>query len=336
MQSGKVTIKDIARELGISPSTVSRALKDHPDISSNTKKAVNELAEKMNYSPDPIALSLKGGKSRIIGVVVPAIIHYFFSTVIKGIENVASRAGYNVMVCNSNESIEAERKNIDALLSSRVEGILISVAKATDKADHIQKVKEAGVPLVFFDRALPGMEVDSVTVDDEEGAYQAVKHLLRTGCRRILHLSAPPHMEISRNRKNGYLRALKEFDIEPDSSCIIQCDSEEKAEKLIPSFFEKENIPDGIFATNDITAATTMRIAKRYGKKVPEDISIVGFTNGQISNLTDPALSSVEQFGQEIGKQATTLLLNRLNSEEYFSPVNKVIPTEFVKKGSTR
>ncbi len=335
MSGGQVTIKDIARQLGVSPSTVSRALKDHPDISASTKKAINDLAEKLNYSPDPIALSLKSRKSNIIGVIVPEIVHYFFSTVIHGIEDIANLSGYNVMICESAESFDREVKNIDALLSSRVDGILISLTKETRIFNHFLKVQNAGIPLVFFDRVPLSIDTDKVIVDDEAGSFEAVEHMIKTGCRRIVHLSAPEHLEISKNRKNGYLRALRTHNIQVDPNLIVKCDVIEDAKKIIPELLSKSPRPDGFFAVNDLTAAETLKIVKRYGYSVPKDIAIIGFTNGQIAMLTDPALSSVEQHGRKIGENAAQLLIDRLTKKESYPSITKVIETQLVKRESS-
>jgi LacI family transcriptional regulator len=336
MQKRKVTIKDIAKELGISPSTVSRALKDHPDISPATKKAVNELAEKYHYTPDPIALSLKSRKSKIIGVIVPEIVHYFFSTVIHGIEDVAYRSGYNVMVCESNETLGQEVQNVEALLSSRVEGILVSISKETTTCDHFRKIQEADVPLVFFDRICSDIETDRVVVDDEEGAYQAVSHLIDMGCKRIVHLAAPDHLSIAHQRRKGFIRAMEDRDMNLHSGSIVKCDTIEDARNVIPEMLTSPEPPDGFFAVNDLTAAETLKIVKSHGFQVPGDIAIFGFTNGQISDLTDPTLSSVEQHGFEIGKEAARLLIDRLQKEDAYPPITRVIETKLALKGSTR
>lgn len=336
MHKGQVTIKDIARELGISPSTVSRALKDHPDISQETKKAVQSLAAKLNYTPDPIALSLKSRQSKIIGVIVPNVVHYFFSTIIHGIEDVAYDSGYNVMVCESNETYTREQKNVDALLSSRVDGILISVSKQTREADHFRKIKDAGVPMVFFDRVSREIDTDQVTVDDEIGAFMAADHLLSLGCKRIAHLGSEEHLTIGEFRRNGYLRAHRERGLEPDPELMVFCDTPEMAEELVPGLLKLPEPPDAIFAVNDLTAAATMRIIKQHGLLVPDDIAIVGFTNGQISSLTDPQLSSVEQFGYEIGSQAVRMLIERLESDKDYPTRKQVIETKLVVKGSSR
>lgn len=336
MKKGQVTIKDIARELEISPSTVSKALNDHPDISQATKKAVRELVIKWNYKPDPIALSLLSGQSKIIGVIVPEIVHYFFSTVISGIEDFAYGSGYHVMFCQSNETYLREVQAVQTLLSSRVDGILISVAKLTRDFEHFRKIIDNRIPLVFFDRICDEIETDRVMVDDEAGAYEAVKHLIKTGCRNIIHLSGPPDVNIGRNRKNGYIKALREFNLPVLEENIINCDTSAEAIKVVPRLLSRKEKPNGIFAVNDLTAAEAMKIVKQGGYSVPEDISIIGFTSGMISDLTDPSLTSVEQHGYVIGEEAVKLLIGRIERKMELPFQTKIIRTELVIKDSTR
>jgi len=336
MNKGQVTIKDIARELGISPSTVSKALKGHPDISAETKKAVRELVEKWNYKPDPIALSLKGGLTMTIGVIVPEIVHYFFSTVISGIEDVAYDSGYHVMFCQSNESYEREVKAVATLLSSRVDGILISVCKATKDFDHFRSIINAGIPLVFFDRVCEELDTGRVVVDDEYGAFKAVEHLIKTGCKNIVHLAGPQNLTIGKSRKNGYIKALNEYSVPVNNENIIKCDTSEEARVVVPELLKRHEKPDGIFAVNDLTAAEAMRLVKAEGYKVPDDISIIGFTSGIMSDLTDPPLTSVEQHGYIVGCEAVGLLINNIENKNSAVPLTKVIPTELVIKGSTK
>ncbi len=337
MIQGRVTIKDIARELSISPSTVSRALKDHPDISQETKRKVKELAGKLNYIPDPIALSLKSRKSKIIGVIVPEIVHYFFSSVISGIEDIAYSSGYNVMFCQSAETYEREIQNVETLLSSRVEGILASVSKYTINFDHFRKVIESGIPLVFYDRVCIELETDRVVVDDYQGAFNATEHLINEGCRNIFLLSTTDYLEIGKERKKGFIDAMCKNGQKIREEQILKCDTIADARDIIPELFSLANPPDGIFAVNDLTAAETMIIAKEHGIKIPEDLAIVGFTNGQIAQLTDPRLSSVEQFGFNIGREAVKMLIKRLETVPNDYPVEtKVIETKLIVKGSSR
>ena len=335
MHKGQITIKDIARELGISPSTVSKALKGHRDISSSTKKSVRDLAEKWNYKPDQIALSLKSGLSKTIGVIVPEIVHYFFSTVISGIEDLAYDSGYTVMFCQSSELYEREVKAVETLLSSRVDGILVSVTKVTENFDHFRKIKDNGIPLVFFDRICDDIDTDKVIVDDEIGAYEAVNHLIKIGCKNIIHLSGPPTLNIGKNRKDGYLRALRENNLPLNENNIIRCDSMEDATLVVPGLLKRITRPDGIFAVNDLTAAATMKIIMNMGYNVPDDIAVVGFTSGMISDITNPTLTSVEQHGYLVGKEAVRLLIDRLGKRLDLPFQTKIIKTELVIKGST-
>jgi LacI family transcriptional regulator len=335
MHKGQVTIKDIAKELGISPSTVSKALKGHPDISASTKKSVRELVDKWNYRPDPIALSLKSGLSKTIGVVVPEIVHYFFSTVISGIEDLAYDSGYHVMFCQSSESYSREVKAVETLLASRVDGILVSVSKETNDFEHFRRIQENGIPLVFFDRICDEIETDRVIVDDEIGAYEAVSHLLKIGCKNIVHLSGPQNLMIGRNRKDGYIRALREHKVPLKENNIIKCDTMEEASVIVPELLKRTEIPDGIFAVNDLTAAASMRIVINLGYNVPGDIAIVGFTSGLISDITNPTLTSVEQHGYLIGREAVKLLIDRLEKKHNLPSQTKIIKTELVIKGSS-
>ena len=212
----QVTIKDIAKALGISPSTVSRALKDHPDISPKTKEKVKKLAEQLQYRPNAIALSLKHQKSFTIGLIIPEIVHHFFSSVISGVSDVAYANGYKVVITQSNESLDREVADTQALLASRVDGVLVSVAKESRNFDHLRNLEKNGIPIVFFDRAVDSIVTDKVVVDDVNGAFQAVTHLLEQGCKRILLLTSPSHLLITKNRIEGYRRALARHNIEFD------------------------------------------------------------------------------------------------------------------------
>lgn len=337
MRPGSVTIKDIARILSISTSTVSRALKDHPDISPKTKKSVNELAKKLNYRPNAIALSLRSKQTRIIGVIIPQIVHYFFSSVISGIEEVANKNNYHVMFCQSNESYSREIDSLQALLSSRVDGVIISVAKETKDYEHLKNAIEDGIPMVFFDRRYEDIKSDYVVVDDFDGAYQATKHLINQGCIRIAHLASSQHLLIGRNRLNGYRQALKDFNIPVDPELILKCDTHESALECTQRLIDLENPPDGLFAVNDLTALGAIKIFKKNGLRIPEDVAVVGFTNGQMGTISDPPLTSVDQNGFEMGKIAIQMLLDRLSDDNIeFSFQSKVLKTNLVIRESSK
>ncbi len=336
MKGRKVTIKDIAAELGISASTVSRALKDHPDISIKTKKAVNDLAEKLHYKPNVVALSLRHSKSNIIGVIIPELIHHFFSSVISGIDDLAYANGYSVMIAQSNENYEREVSETYAMLASRVAGVLVSVSKKTKDFEHFQNLEDKGIPLVFFDRASKDMKMDKVVVDDFDGAFKAVDYLIKSGCKKVAHFGTSQHLLIGRNRQNGYLHALYKNGIAIDDSLIFKCDDYDEAWFLTEKLIKSKNMPDGIFAVNDMTAIGALQAVKNTGLKVPEDISIIGFSNGRISTMTEPPLTTVEQHGYEMGQIAVRMLLNHLEKEdEDYEPETRVIKTDLIVRDST-
>lgn len=341
MKYNQVTIKDIARELGISPSTVSRALKDHPDISVKTKKAVNDLAEKLNYQPNIVALSLRQSKTNTIGVVIPELVHFFFSTVISGIEDVAYSAGYNIIITQSNESLQREISDIKALFNSRVDGMLISISRETTNFDHIESTLSRGVPMVFFDRVYNPEENCTVIVDDKSGAKEATKHLIEQGCKRIAHLEGPPNLEITKQRLEGYLEALQEANMTVDKELIVSCslgtieEGKEAAKKLL----ELPNPPDGIFASNDPVAMGALPSIKEKGLKIPEDLAIVGFSNWFFSSMMDPPLSSVDQPGFEMGQEAARMLISRIErgakDDTVLPPESKTLRTRLIVRESS-
>jgi len=336
MRSNQITIKDIARILGISPSTVSRALKDHPDINTDTKKAVNELARKLKYQPNAVALSLKNSRSNTIGIIIPEIVHYFFSSVISGIEDVASKRGYTVIICQSNESFAREVANANALLSHRVDGILISISKETDSFDHFVNLQEGGIPLVFFDRIAPGIDADQIITDDIDASYNATRHLIENGRKRIAHFAGPQGLVIGRDRLQGYVNALTEAGLPIDNRLIIEADTFEKARNTVGALLDVGIIPDGIFAVNDMTAIGAMQTIMKRGYKVPDDVSIVGFSDGYLSGVTDPHLSSVDQHGYEMGTTAAEMLFHRiLSDEDEYIPEIKVLKADLIVRGSS-
>ncbi len=336
MKGGLVTIKDIARELKISPSTVSRALKNHPDISEETKHAVNELAQKLKYQPNALALSLKQRKSSTIGVIIPEIVHYFFSSVISGIEDVAYDAGFNVIICQSNERFDREVANAKTLLANRVDGILVSVSKETKDFSHFYNLKDNRVPLVFYDRIVPGFNTDQVIIDDLDAAYRATMHLIENGCKKIVHFAGPNNLLIGQHRKDGYLKALKEAGIQPCNEWIIEADNFEKARLAVLKIVEEKLPIDGLFAVNDLTAIGAMQTFQKRGYKIPSDVAIVGFSDGRLSGITDPTLTSVDQHGYEMGTIATEMLLKRIVSEENADPFEtKVLNANLIIRGSS-
>lgn len=332
----QITIKDIAEKLGISTSTVSRALKDHPDISLKTREAVKELSTILGYKPNLIALNLKHSRSNTIGVVVPEVEHYFFSSIINGIEEVAYKDNYSVMLFQSNESYMREVLNAQTLLANRVDGVLASFSKETRDFSHFRQLVENEIPLVFFDRVVPDLHADSIVVDDYQGAYDAVTHLIDRGCRKIAFYSAPQHLLIGKNRHEGYRKALENKGIPYTPELVYSCDTYDTAMKISASVLKKHDRPDGIFTVNDLTGIGVLKVALKLGLKVPNDLKIAGFGNSQSSSICQPELTSVDQFGFELGKRATTLLLKRIKLQSFDYTTEKItIKTQLVIRGTT-
>lgn len=336
MKKPPITIKDIARALNISPSTVSRALRNHPDISQDTKDSVNKYAKEHNYKPNTLALSLRTSKNNTIGVIVPEINNYFFSSVLSGIEQVANKEDFNVILCQSDENYEKEVRNTQALVATRVSGVLASLCKHTTNYDHFQEIIESDIPLVFFDRICIGITTDRVVVDDYVGAFAAVEYLIQTGCKRIAFYSSPFHLEISKNRKNGYLDALRKYGLTVDESLIKVCDTREEAIIITPEILDCPDRPDGFFAINDHCAAGIMYAVKLAKLRIPEDIAIFGFSDGELARACDPMLSTVEQHGFEMGKNAATLLLDKINGVTHGQYSNKIVKTNLIIRGTTK
>lgn len=336
MNKPQITIKDIARELGVSPSTVSRALKDNPDISQETRETIQKYAREHNYKPNALALNLRTNRSNTIGVIIPQLVHHFFSCVLSGIEETAAKAGYNILVAQSNEKYEQEVKIVHSFLATRVCGVIASLAKDTSQYDHYQELLDNDIPIVFYDRICTGIPTERVVVDDYAGSFAAVEYMIQTGCKRIFFYSAAPHLEISKNRRNGYLDAMKKYKIPVDDSMIKQCDTREQAIAITPDLLEQKNRPDGFFAINDETASGILYSCKLVGLKVPDEVSICGFTDGAIAQSTDPKLTTVEQHGEEVGKSAIHLLIEKLEGNKETKSPNKIVRTNLVVRGTTK
>jgi LacI family transcriptional regulator len=275
-------------------------------------------------------------KNNTIGVIIPEIVHYFFSSILSGIEQVANAEGYNVIICQSDENYEKEVRNTKALVATRVSGVLASLAKHTTNYDHFQDIIDSDIPLVFFDRICIGLNTDRVVVDDYAGAFTAVEYLIQTGCKRIAFYSSPFHLEISKNRKNGYMDALRKYNLPVDESLIRVCDTREEAIIITPEILDRPNRPDGFFAINDHCAAGILYSAKLAKLRVPKDVAIMGFSDGELAKACDPMLSTLEQHGFEIGKHAAKLLINKINGETQGQYSNKIVKTNLIIRGTTK
>ncbi len=339
-EQSNITMKDIARELGVSVATVSRALGGSERISRQQRERIQAYARERGFTPNEMAGALRRTRtasSRIIGVIVPQIAHYYFSTILSGIEAEASLRGYRIMVAQSDERYEREVRICQSFLAQRVCGVIVSQAKDTMHYDHFRQLMDCGVPLVFYDRICTGLNTSRVVVDDYQGAYTAVDYLVQTGCRRIAFYGSDMHMEISKNRYNGYRDALLHAGITPTDSLYHECDNRLAAEQLTPQVMGSAERPDAVFAVNDDTAVGVLHAVKRMSLRVPDDVSICGFTNGERAVACDPMLTTVEQRGHRVGEEAVGILVEHVEGVLPISTARrKVVKTRLVVRGTTR
>jgi len=342
METKKTTIHDIANELGVTASTVSRALQDHPRISDATKENVMKMADKLNYQPNSIAAALRKGKSNIIGVIIPMADRNFFASVIRGIEEIVNKSGYRVIISQSNDSPDQEKSNIKALLELQVDGILASYAKKTTDFTHYEEIGNQGVPLILFDRlheTLESLGVGSVVIDDYLGAYKATEHLIDQGCKRIAHFSGYQHVSIYKERRKGYEEALKRHDIPIDSKLIIESNLKlEAGRRLGKELLTWDRPPDAIFSASDYGAVGAMEILKKHHVAIPGDIAMVGFSNESFTSFLDPGLTTVDQHGEKMGQFAARLFLDQVEEDNDSQASSKTVldPQLIVRKSSLK
>lgn len=336
MKKTQVTIKDLANELGISLSTVSRALADNPLVKKKTKDAVKELAIKYNYQPNFTALSLRNNKSKTLGIIIPQLVHEFFALVIRGIEDYAYSTGYSIIICSSNESYDREVIDTRTLITGRVDGLLVCMSKETVNFDHFEEVDARGIPLVFFDCVCEEIPSHQVVIDDKEAGYQATKHLIDQGCSKIAYIGGPINLPINKNRLAGYQEALEEAGLKSQADWVIHCstgdykDGEQQTDRLIA----KKEI-DGIFAATDMLAIGAMKNIKKYGLRIPEDVAVMGFSNWSISQIYEPSLSTITQPGYEMGQKAAELVIKEINRKEKVGFEHIVLSTNVIQREST-
>ena len=333
-------MKDIARELGVSVATVSRALKESSRISQSQRERIKQYAQEHHFTPNYMAETLRHSRVRpqkIIGVIIPQFAHFYFASVLSGIEEEASARGYTIMVAQSDEKYDREVRICKSFYEHKVCGIIVSQAKDTQHYEHFQQLLDMGVPLVFYDRICTGVNASRVVVDDYMGAFNAVTHLINTGCRRIAFYGSPMTLEISKNRYNGYRDALLHQGLQPREDWIRVCDNRADAEAITPAILQQEEIPDAFFAVNDDTAIGILYTAKRMGYRVPDDISICGFTNGYRAIACDPMLTTVEQRGVTVGEEAANILISQVEGTLPANHVEKrVVRTRLIIRGTTR
>jgi LacI family transcriptional regulator len=337
----KITLKHIARELDVSISTVSKALKNSEEIGRDTKDKVQAFAKLYNYKPNNIAISLKNKRTKNIGVIIPDIVHHFFTTVFRGIEKHANAKGYNVIVCVSDESFDKEVINMEMLANGSIDGFIMALSGETqlkNDFNHLKEITEQGIPLVLFDRVTDEIACDKVLIDDKEAAYSAVKKLLAAGRKRIALVTTEDFLNVSSKRAEGYFQALAEAGIGIDDDLILQLPYHQQDEEKSEEFFKSTQI-DAVLCVNEIFAVRCMLIAQRNGYRVPDDIAFIGFTDGILSKYASPRLTSVDQHGQKMGEIAAEMLIKRIEQEEDVEGEEvyrtEVLPATLIEREST-
>jgi LacI family transcriptional regulator, galactose operon repressor len=332
----QITIKNIATKVNLSVSTVSRALNDHPDIHTKTKKLVREVASELGYNPNIIARNLKSSRSNQIGVIVPEIRHDFFANAISGIEEVAYQNGYTIIIAQSNEQQEREIINVDSMYLHRVAGIIVSISQTTTSSNHFKRLLDKGVKMVFFDRVCDDLKTPRIHIDDKESSYMVVKYLMEKGYKKIVHFAGPQSLDICKNRRIGYEKALRDLnqDYEPliFEGGMHESDGYKHVEELIDSGINS----CAIFAVNDPVAVGAIKRLKELDIKVPEQIGIVGFSNNPITEMISPALTTVDQHSFQMGKKAAEILIDEIEGKKIpSSGLDIKLDTKLVEREST-
>ncbi|CAM3864857.1 LacI family DNA-binding transcriptional regulator [Flavobacterium branchiophilum] len=341
----KITLKQIAKELDISISTVSKSLKNSTEISEDTRQKVQAFAKLYHYKPNNIALSLKNRRTKTIGIIIPEIVHHFFATVISGIEEEANKMGYTVIVCLSNESFDKEVINMEMLANGSIDGFIMSLSKETQqKKDfhHLTEVINQGMPVVLFDRITNEVLCDKVIIDDKKAAYEAVQSLINKGKRKIALITTVDYVSVGKLRTDGYIKALLDNDIVFDEELIIRIEDIENCEAIIQQLMDHKSI-DAVLAVNELFAVMIIKAAKKLGLDVPSDLSVIAFTDGIISKYSTPTITTVSQNGIKMGQKAAKILIDRIEAaeEENFDEEHnehyrtEVIETQLIEREST-
>lgn len=338
MNKKKTTIKDIANVLNISPAAVSKAMHDDSRISTKTKEAVKRVAKELNYQPNRLASALRKGKSNLVGVIVPRTNSNFFSSVIESMEAVLNKAGYNIIITQSNESFEKECKNIDTLLFTQVDGIIASMANETVDLSHYEKIKSKGIPLILFDRGENDLNVDYVGINDYDSSHHIVEHLISKGCRRIAHIGGFRRTRIFNNRIRGYVDAIKKNNLPIDDNLIIESAlTLEDGRREMELLLQLKNRPDAVYVASDYAALGALQVLNENQINVPEEIRLIGFGNEPFTSLVTPSISSVDQHSKDIGRLAAETFLKRVNEPELKQSLNKIIlEAELIVRDSSR
>jgi len=334
----ETTIHDIAKKLNISASTVSRALNDNPLISEVTRKKIKKTAAAMGYRPNNLAANFRTKRTNTIGVIVPLINRHFFSSVISGIEDVAYTQGFAVTISQSNDNFYKETKIAQTLFANRVDGLIISIGMETTRFDHLKLFSERNIPLVFFDRMVEGIQAHKILVDDFGGALKVTRHLIDQGAKKIAHIGGPVNLNIYRDRRAGYLQALKEAGFEINESLIIHNSLRlNEGTKALKKLIETKIPFDAIFCANDTTALSSIIHLKKIGLKVPDDIAVMGFSNEPFSEFVTPSISTVKQPGVQMGRKAAELIIHQIHEKETSTEFETIImPTELIIRESSQ
>jgi LacI family transcriptional regulator len=335
-----ITLKLIAKELGFSISTVSKALQNSAEISLDTRETVQAFAKFHNYRPNNIALSLKYKRTRNIGVIIPDIVHHFFTTVFRGIENYANKKGYNVIVCVSDESFDKEARNLETLANGSIDGLIMALSAETQLKNDFGQLKQItsdGIPLVLFDRVTDEIDCDKVVGNDRGASYMAVKNFIDAGRRKIALVTTESYLNVSRQREEGYYKALKDHDLPIREDLILRLPYRYENEQLSAAFFATRDL-DAVLCVNEIFAIRSMRMIQEQGHAIPDDVAVIGFTDGILSRLAYPSLTAVAQHGEKIGEVAASLLINRLEQDPDISSnthITEVVEATLVEREST-
>lgn len=335
--SRPVTIKDLAGMLNTTPSTVSRALRDKEGVGEKMRKKVKALARKTGYRPNAVAAGLRKGRSNTIGVIVPRVNRDFFSDVIAGIEEVAFENRYSVILCQSHDQLEKEKQYVETLLSAHVDGILASLSLETNRYDHFRKVLNTGVPLIFFDRIPDELKTSRIVIDDYEGAFRVVRHMLENGYRRIIHFAGPDYLNVYRNRKEGYLAAMKAFNIPVEEEMIIYNNlTLEAGKKSMEKLLGEGFVPDALFSASDYAALGALLCMQEKGFDIPAQFGVAGFSNEKFTSYINPSLTTVDQHSREMGRYCTKLFLKESIGEK--PPPSKIMlsPELLIRKSTQR
>ena len=337
MEKGErhISLKDLAREVGVSISTVSRALNNHPDISQEVTRKIQQLAAERNYTPNPLAMGLLKQATRMIGVIVPDLVTHFYSSIISGIEQVAEEKGYYILIASSNETLRKEINAVENLLKTRVEGLIACLSQETKSYEHFDRLINNNIPLVFFDRVCRSSEVPSVVVDNEDAARKITRHFYKNGFRRIAYIAGPDHLNISQERTAGYLSGLKSCGLEFRHEMLEKCNlSTNEAIKATARLLDLPGRPDAIFGINDTVVFAAMKEIKRRGLRIPDDVALVGFTDEFHSTVVDPPLTSITHPTFEIGQEAARLFFNRIEKPDS-TPEQVIMKTKLVVRQSS-